>query len=187
MDTSRFSKKMQKAIGDAVAYLIKHPEAKAYTVSKETGVTQYIARKLIRERQTPVDNLRPSWAKITEQDIRDAKAALDQINYLDPDKEAEIMADIAKGPPLGVQVLLDAAHTFDEREKEYGKAGQHWVDVARVWTSVTGHPITPTEAVRMMIALKLMRLKNNPFHKDSLIDIAGYTAVLAEAVAMEKE
>lgn len=152
-------KKKSKATASAVQYLLKNPDATAYAVAKATGVTQYIARKLIAERQTPVENLIPG------------------------PKMKAIMDDIAKGPPIGVKLLLDAAATFDERGETYGPAAKHWQEVAALWSSVAGTTITAETAVRMMLALKIMRLKETPNHHDSIVDIAGYAAVLADVVA----
>ncbi|MFN4206765.1 MAG: DUF6378 domain-containing protein [Agrobacterium albertimagni] len=43
-----------------------------------------------------------------------------------------------------------------------------------------GHPVTPAEVVLCMIDLKLTRLVRDPRHQDSILDIAGYAAVLSE-------
>lgn len=162
MDTSKFSKKMQKAIADAVQYLLKNPDASAYRVSKETGVTQYIARKLIAERQTPVEAYAPG------------------------PKFMALIDEALAATPAGVKLLAEASSVFAEREVAYGKAADNWRDVAAAWSLIIGAEITPSEAIRMMLTLKLLRMKKSPDHHDSIVDIAGYAAVLASVVAAEK-
>ena len=43
-----------------------------------------------------------------------------------------------------------------------------------------GRTITPAEVVLCMIDLKLTRLAHDPAHRDSLVDVIGYAALLAE-------
>ena len=43
-----------------------------------------------------------------------------------------------------------------------------------------GRPVTPAEVVLCLIDLKLARLGHDPKHRDSLLDVAGYAAVLQE-------
>ncbi len=40
--------------------------------------------------------------------------------------------------------------------------------------------ITPGDAAKMMICVKLARLMTTPNHADSILDIAGYSACLLE-------
>ena len=40
--------------------------------------------------------------------------------------------------------------------------------------------MTPAQAVMCLIDLKLTRLAHDPHHQDSILDIAGYAAVLHE-------
>jgi len=40
--------------------------------------------------------------------------------------------------------------------------------------------VTPAEVVLCLIDLKLARLGHDPKHQDSLLDVAGYAAVLKE-------
>jgi len=40
--------------------------------------------------------------------------------------------------------------------------------------------VTPEQVVLCLIDLKLARLAHNPKHEDSILDVAGYAAVLQE-------
>jgi hypothetical protein len=42
--------------------------------------------------------------------------------------------------------------------------------------------VTPAQVVLCMIDLKLERLAHNPKHQDSIVDVAGFAAVLQEVV-----
>ena len=48
------------------------------------------------------------------------------------------------------------------------------------WSITLGHPVTPAEVMLCMIDLKLTRLAHDPTHRDSVVDIIGYAALLPE-------
>lgn len=52
--------------------------------------------------------------------------------------------------------------------------------VARRWSATLGRPVTSAEVVLCLIDLKLARLAHNPRHADSIVDVAGYAALLGE-------
>lgn len=52
--------------------------------------------------------------------------------------------------------------------------------IAARWSITLGHPVTPAQVVLCMLDLKLARLARDPRHLDSLLDVAGYAAVLSE-------
>jgi hypothetical protein len=69
-----------------------------------------------------------------------------------------------------------------ERGEQYGDARTNMADTARRWSGVLGVPVTPAQVAVMMIELKLSRLKSGMAGAglDSMTDIAGYAAILAE-------
>ena len=71
---------------------------------------------------------------------------------------------------------LKTAHDIvhGDREKTYGDPGKNLRLIAQYWSTHTGITITETDVCIMMMLLKIARLKNNPEHDDSWIDIAGY-------------
>lgn len=77
------------------------------------------------------------------------------------------------------QDWLKTAHDIvhGDREKTYGDPGKNLRLIAQYWSTHTGIIITETDVCIMMMLLKIARLKNNPGHDDSWIDIAGYTAL----------
>lgn len=64
--------------------------------------------------------------------------------------------------------------TSEDRNDTYGP----WIDnaatLAAFWSEYLGLTITPLQATDMLTLLKIMRLKFNPTHRDSRVDIAGY-------------
>jgi hypothetical protein len=161
----------EKAYAHAVDFLVKNPTASAYKVAQETGVTQYTARKLIRERQTPVDALLNAAQKLIAEHKSDGWRAVENAQV------EEALTD-----SRGAAMLKEAAETFKQRGKQYGSCRDTLFDIAQIWTGILGEPITCEQVALMMIGLKMARLRRNPKHKDSMIDIAGWAAVYAEGV-----
>ena len=52
--------------------------------------------------------------------------------------------------------------------------------IAARWSLTLGHPVTPAQVVLCMIDLKLARWRAIPSTRTSILDIAGYAAVLHE-------
>jgi hypothetical protein len=52
--------------------------------------------------------------------------------------------------------------------------------LAKRWSLTLGRPVTPAQVAMCLIDLKLTRLAHDPGHQDSILDIAGYAAVLHE-------
>ncbi len=77
-------------------------------------------------------------------------------------------------------ILEHAAGTIAERRVTYGDPGTSMATVAARWSVTLGHPVTPTEVMLCMIDLKLARLAHDPSHRDSIVDVIGYAALLPE-------
>lgn len=85
----------------------------------------------------------------------------------------------------GEQLLQHSLQIFEQRRADYGQAKHHFRDVAHQWSQLLDRRITPQQVVMCLIELKLARLKENPTHLDSIIDIAGYAAVMVEVLPQE--
>ena len=68
-----------------------------------------------------------------------------------------------------------------DRKDEYGDAFDSFDRIAGLWSSYLDHHITPVDVAQMMILMKVSRGANvakfNAIQEDSLIDIAGYSAL----------
>lgn len=68
-----------------------------------------------------------------------------------------------------------------DRQKDYGDKLQNFAQTAMIWTGTIAHKlspgqsITPEDVCLLMIGLKMSRLAKSPDHKDSVLDVAGYT------------
>ncbi|MFN3946124.1 MAG: DUF6378 domain-containing protein [Allosphingosinicella sp.] len=80
----------------------------------------------------------------------------------------------------GESMLRHAASVVAERRKIYGDPAAVMAVVARRWSITLGRPVTPAEVVLCLIDLELAQLAHDPKDQDSILDIAGYAAVLQE-------
>ena len=80
----------------------------------------------------------------------------------------------------GKLMLRQAAATVAKRRRAYGDPASSMDLVARRWSITLGHAVTPAQVALCLIDLKLARLAHDPSHLDSMVDIAGYAAVLRE-------
>jgi len=73
-------------------------------------------------------------------------------------------------------ILEEAASAVDgSRQENYGHPAEDFRRIATYWSNhLGGIAITPHDVALMMIMVKLSRLHNTPYHRDSLVDIAGY-------------
>ena len=80
----------------------------------------------------------------------------------------------------GETMLRSAADTVEQRREEYGHSTENFEVIGQRWTLVLGTPVTAAQVAVCLIDLKLARLRKDPAHKDSILDIAGYAACLWE-------
>ena len=80
----------------------------------------------------------------------------------------------------GDELLSHAAATVRDRRRTYGGPEELFERVALRWSQVLGTRVTAQQVGLCLIDLKLARLAHDLMHRDSLLDIAGYAACLAE-------
>lgn len=98
--------------------------------------------------------------------------------------------ETAARPEVNNSILAEAHNIiYGDREKTYGHPRINLDRIADFWTTYLSekHPasavkITAEDVCYMMILLKVARLRNDPSHRDSLVDLAGYAA-LVERIA----
>jgi len=93
-------------------------------------------------------------------------------------------------PPIRMQAqpqsILDEAREiiYGDREKTYGSPDKNLCAIAGYWSNHiltrfgVHHAITGADVCIMMTLLKAARLGNDLTHRDSLVDAAGYLALL---------
>jgi len=77
-------------------------------------------------------------------------------------------------------ILDHAAAVIADRRATYGDPAASMTTVAARWSVTLGRPVTPAEVMLCMIDLKLARLAHDPTHRDSVVDVIGYAALLPE-------
>jgi hypothetical protein len=82
----------------------------------------------------------------------------------------------------GPELLEHAAGLVVRRRREYGEPVDVFEAVAQRWSLVFGTKVTAAQVVIALLDLKLTRLSRDPKHLDSIVDVAGYAAVLREVV-----
>ena len=80
--------------------------------------------------------------------------------------------------------VLEEAHKiiYGDREKTYGKPSKNLDTIAKMWsaylTAVGERDLNPKDVATMMVLLKAARLANDQTHRDSVVDICGYAALI---------
>jgi len=70
---------------------------------------------------------------------------------------------------------------YGDRADAYGDAGVYMRLVAGLWSEYTGVKLNVTDVCAMQAMLKISRLKHNPDHRDSKVDVCGYMEVSEKA------
>jgi hypothetical protein len=80
----------------------------------------------------------------------------------------------------GPELLEHAAGVVTRRPREYGEPVALFEHIAQRWSLTLGTRVSPAQVALCLIDLKLARLARDPRHLDSVVDVAGYAAVLRE-------
>jgi hypothetical protein len=82
------------------------------------------------------------------------------------------------GPPVDGfdSILLEADRLINgDRQQHYGHAYVNFGDIAALWSAYLDKPVSRYDVVNMMIMLKLARTKRQGYHRDSYVDVGGYS------------
>lgn len=78
-------------------------------------------------------------------------------------------------------ILGDAAQAIKDRAGRHGDNRACHQRIADLWGAYLGHPLTPTDVVRLMILLKIARSQEgDEADPDHATDVAGYAALLQQ-------
>ena len=80
----------------------------------------------------------------------------------------------------GESMLKQVAAVVANRREAYGDPTASMSAIASRWSITLGRAVTPSQVALCLIDLKLERLAHDHRHLDSMVDIAGYAAVLRE-------
>ena len=82
--------------------------------------------------------------------------------------------------------ILKEAHNiiYGDREKTYGHPKKNLQSIATMWNAyIENRPdhqeaLSAKDVAAMMMLVKVSRFANDPTHRDNLIDICGYAALI---------
>jgi hypothetical protein len=84
-----------------------------------------------------------------------------------------------------ISILMEAEHLVNgDRQADYGSPEKHFLDVSKIATVICGKELTPTDCVKVLIAVKLAR-EGNKSKRDNRVDACGYLELL-NRVSSEK-
>jgi hypothetical protein len=80
--------------------------------------------------------------------------------------------------------ILKEAHNiiYGDREKTYGHPSKNLGTIATMWnaylTNIDNRELNAKDVAALMMLVKVARFANDPNHKDNLVDICGYAALI---------
>ena len=80
----------------------------------------------------------------------------------------------------GEELLAQAAAVVRDRRRTYGEPELLFTRVAERWSQHLGTKVTAAQVAICLCDLKVARLTVDPGHLDSLVDVAGYAAIVRE-------
>jgi hypothetical protein len=85
-----------------------------------------------------------------------------------------------------MMILDKATKAVSDREGSYGSPKLNYDRAANLINSVLDNtlnePLCANDVVMIMCCIKLARLIETPDHEDSMVDLAGYAAIMSEVV-----
>jgi len=84
-------------------------------------------------------------------------------------------------------ILNKAIQATKDRGQDYGKPSENFERIASLWAAYKSEPFSAQDVGMMMMLVKVSRLMESPLHEDSWVDIAGYSAITAEAIACTED
>lgn len=84
--------------------------------------------------------------------------------------------------------ILDRAAecVLQDRNTQYGPPEDTFGEIAGLWSFFLGTEVKAYQVAVMMALMKIARLKYNPTHADSWVDLAGYAACGSEVSELER-
>jgi len=82
-----------------------------------------------------------------------------------------------------LEFINTVASTIQERGDQYGPIRENVDRIAAITYLISGEPVDPLLVVRVLVAVKLSRLAQDARHLDSVVDLAGYSAIWAELIS----
>ena len=119
------------------------------------------------------------------EEMKKMEAQFDEVFERTVDKKMEAPVTPRVEMLREVELLVSQNRNID-----YGEPVQNMARTAEILAAYmgdrTGRSLEAQDVAVFGIILKLGRLAENPLHKDSVLDIAGYASILFECIEKEK-
>ena len=145
------------------AYLVEHPLASTSEVAKATGTSYSYTYKLKSKIGTP-------------KEVFEMEAMRQR---LEEEEEEEL--------PLRVQLLREAEEiTCGARNIDYGDPVTNHRNIATIAGVATGWNMDEHDAVMVLIAAKIARIRISPDKRDHYVDLMAYAGIAYECAMARK-
>ena len=121
-------------------------------------------------------------AKWFDWDLFEGASCITHWDY-EPPRPAEEAVQAVQAPNHDRETILDTAKEYitNDRAQTHGQdAEDSFSVIAQYWSNHLDVPVSASDVCTMMCLLKLARIKSNPKHTDSWIDVCGYAALGGE-------
>jgi Domain of unknown function (DUF6378) len=138
-----------------------------------------------------------SWTQVTEEEVKVDPVAvgvtvggidIEELRYEPNAKPKKLKAIKPK-----VSVLEEAQSIiYGDREKTYGHPAKNLKTIASMWTAYMNNMddgnfnVTAKDVAAMMMLVKVARFANDPSHRDNLVDVCGYAALIERCDEVNK-
>jgi hypothetical protein len=148
-----------------------------------------------------------SWTQVTEEDgsttvnVADGKTEVQtevgKVNIADL-LQARTKSDVeVRKKPVRMKEkvsILTEAHSiiYGDREKTYGHPAKNLKTIAAMWSAYMNNMddanfvVTAKDVAAMMMLVKVARFANDPSHRDNLVDVCGYAALIERCDEVSK-
>ncbi len=137
-----------------------------------------------------------SWTQVTEEEVKVDPVAvgvtvggidIEELRY-EPTKPKKLKAMKPKTS------VLEEAQTivYGDREKTYGHPAKNLKTIASMWSAYMNNmddgnfAVTAKDVAAMMMLVKVARFANDPSHRDNLVDVCGYAALIERCDEVNK-
>jgi hypothetical protein len=137
-----------------------------------------------------------SWTQVTEEETVAVGATVSNQDV------QEILSSVAqevnktKKPrtmKAKVSVLAEAETIiYGDREKTYGHPAKNLKTIANMWNAYLNNMddanfnVSAKDVAAMMMLVKVARFANDPSHRDNLVDVCGYAALIERCDEVSK-
>ena len=135
-----------------------------------------------------------SWTQVKEEDgsttvnVEPTAVGVNVVEIEEPVKPKKLKAIKPK-----VSVLEEAQSIiYGDREKTYGHPAKNLKTIANMWNAYMNNmddanfSVTAKDVAAMMMLVKVARYANDPSHRDNLVDICGYAALIERCDEVSK-